>query len=83
MNLVKNICMSIVSETMVDAVIKNVQAEMQQADSRDSVHRVYRQARTWVRFHCHYAESCTEERSREINLLLKNMRWARLEELKL
>lgn len=83
MNLIEQLALEIVSEPMVDAVIKNVRAEMKQADTRDSVNKVYRQARIWVRFHCHYAESCTEERSREINALLKNMRWERLEDLKL
>lgn len=68
-------------EIMVTNVLMNVRKEMSELNDRDSINKLYRQARIWVRFHCYYANACTPEETREINRRLKNMRWDRLEDL--
>ena len=69
------------SEVMISNVLKRVEKEINEADNKDTVNKIHRQARNWMRYHCYYAEACSRERAREINHQLKAMRRVKLEEL--
>lgn len=69
------------SEEMINNVLNRVEAEFNEANNKDTINKIYRQARNWVRFHCYYAKACSELDAREVNYKLKHMRWERLEEL--
>ena len=69
------------SEVMISNVLKRVEKEINEADNKDTVNKIYRQARNWVRYHCYYANACTKERARDLNHELKSLRREKLEEL--
>lgn len=69
------------SDEMANNVLTKVKKEFSEADNKDTINKIYRQTRNWVRFHCYYANACTEDKARELNHEIKNMRWDRLEEL--
>lgn len=69
------------TETMENSVLTKVSEEFNNCESKDQVNKIYRQARIWVRFHCHFAKACSVEHSQELNQKLKVLRWDRLKEL--
>ena len=56
-----------------DKVVNKIEREMLNADSRDTISKLYRQARLWVRFHWYYEEQCGAEHALHINLELKRI----------
>ena len=48
-------------------VIIKVANEMYDAKDERTIHKIYRQARNWSRYHCYYAEACTPTRCRDLN----------------
>lgn len=68
-------------EEYINNVLDSVKAEMQRADSKDTVHKLYRQARIWVRFQCYYAHAFTLEESSIVNQKLKKLHKERLNQL--
>ena len=70
-----------VTDILEENVLKNTENEMRKAGNRDSVNKIYRQSRIWVRFHCHFAKGCSVEHSQELNNKLKHIRWNILKEL--
>lgn len=62
-------------------VIDNFRDEISSAYSMDTINKLYRQARIWVRFQKNYAGAFSGEDARCVNLQLKNIRWDRMEQL--
>ena len=56
-----------------DKVVTKIEREMLNADSKDTISKLYRQARLWVRFHWYYEEQCGENHAQQINLELKRI----------
>lgn len=69
------------TDEMENNVLTRVKREFDEADNKDTINKIYRQARNWVRFHCYYAKACTPEKAHELNEKLKNLRWDRLSQL--
>lgn len=63
------------------SVLGNVQYEFHRALSKDTVNKIYRQARNWVRYHWSFECACSREHAIKINSIIKKMRWERLKEL--
>ena len=59
----------------------NYYYELQKLTNKDSVNKLYRQARVWTRFSRAFAETLTPEESVEINGEFKRLRNERLEEI--
>ena len=59
-------------------IIKRTRADMFKATERDAINKIYRQARTWNRYHHFYAGACTYEKYRFLN---KRFKQARLDAL--
>ena len=68
-------------EEYINNVLDSVKEEMQRTDSKDTVHKLYRQARIWVRFQCYYAHAFTLEESSIVNQKLKKLHKERLNQL--
>lgn len=48
-------------------VLMNVALEFASADSRDTINKIYRQARNWARYHCYFANACEPKHCAELN----------------
>lgn len=59
-----------------EKVISKVARETKAAESSDTICKLYRQARLWVRFRCHYEGAITESHAEELHLELKRIRGA-------
>lgn len=68
-------------EELENTVLENVKQNFSELDNKDSINKLYRQARTWVRFMWVFGKAITQERSWELNGKLKQLRWDRLKEL--
>ena len=68
-------------ETIEENVLRNYERDIKKAYNKDSVNKLYRQARIWSRFHNVYAECCSDEHAFEIRKKLKEIRLNRLNEL--
>lgn len=68
-------------EEYINNVLDSVKAEMQRTDSKDTIHKLYRQARVWVRFQCYYAKAFSLEESSIVNKKLKKIHKDRLNQL--
>ena len=68
-------------EELENTVLENVKQNFSELDNKDSINKLYRQARTWVRFMWVFGNAITQERSWELNGKLKQLRWDRLKEL--
>lgn len=70
--------------TIVDTeekIIERYREEIFQMEDKDSINKLYRQARIWNRFHHFYADACTYERYYELNKTFKVIRWKALEKI--
>lgn len=70
--------MSIIEEYNV---IKHYRRDIYKVGDRESINKIYRQARVWNRFHYVYAAACTRERHLYLNQKFKNIRCEALKTL--
>lgn len=64
--------------TIVDTeekILERYREEMFQMEDKDSINKLYRQARIWNRFHHFYAAACAYERYCELNQIFQEIRW--------
>lgn len=61
--------------------LENVKIEFGKLTDKDSINKLYRQARIFVRCYWLYCEGCDKQHSWELNESIKLYRWRRLEEL--
>lgn len=73
--------MLVITEVMEANVLRNIKRDFENAQDKDAVNKLYRQARVWTRFHLVYAEACSVSDRTELNKKLNDLRWKRLEEL--
>ena len=64
-----------------ERVIKKYKLDIACCTNKDSVNKVYRQARIWNRFHHFYGECCSYERYTELNQTFKYVRLKKLKAL--
>lgn len=62
-------------------VLMAVKDEMSKTDNKDTINKLYRQARIWVRFHCLYAGACSKEDASILNERFKEIRRNRVDEI--
>lgn len=62
-------------------VLTNVAVEMRKATDKDTVQKIYRQARNWARYHCYYGAGCSPEICSELNQHFKLFKTYALKEL--
>ena len=68
-------------EEYINNVLDSVKAEMQRTDSKDTVHKLCRQASIPPRPPCYYAHAFTLEESSIVNQKLKKLHKERLNQL--
>lgn len=73
--------MYIINENITN-VVEKVGEEIAQAPDKNTVFKIYRQARNWSRFHCYYEKACSSDECKAINSIFKDMKNKKLEELK-
>lgn len=62
------------TDSLENSVVTKLSEEMSECVDADSINKLYRQARIWVRFHCFYAKACSPEHSQELNARIKDIR---------
>ena len=63
-------------------VLTNVEQEMRNAKSINTINKVYRQSRNWARYHCYFANACSPERCTELNKQFKVIKNDAIESLR-
>lgn len=62
-------------------IIARYSRDMSKLNDRDSINKLYRQARIWNRFHHFFGNACTYDRYLELNEIFKSTRKERFKEL--
>lgn len=62
-------------------IIDRYKNDMSKLNDRDSINKLYRQARIWNRFHHFFGNACTYDRYLELNEIFKSTRKERFKEL--
>lgn len=62
-------------------IIARYKSDMSKLNDRDSINKLYRQARIWNRFHHFFGNACTYDRYLELNAIFKSTRKERFKEL--
>jgi hypothetical protein len=62
-------------------IIARYKSDMSKLNDRDSINKLYRQARIWNRFHHFFGNACTYDRYLELNETFKSIRKERFKEL--
>lgn len=62
-------------------IIARYKSDMSKLNDRDSINKLYRQARIWNRFHHFFGNACTYDRYLELNEIFKGTRKERFKEL--
>lgn len=55
-------------------ILKNTRRDMYKSKDRDSINKIYRQARVWNRYHYFIGQACTRQKYEYINKKFKNYR---------
>ncbi len=63
-------------------VLERMSYEFSIANDKNTVEKLYRQARNWSRFHCYFAKACSPETCKKLNTKFKIMKNERLQEVK-
>lgn len=74
--------MCLVINENITNVVERVAKEISQASDKNTVFKIYRQARNWSRFHCYYENACTPDECKAVNSIFKDIKNKKLEELK-
>lgn len=64
-----------------DRIIARYKSDMSKLNDRDSINKLYRQARIWNRFHHFFGNACNYDRYLELNEIFKVTRKERFKEL--
>lgn len=62
-------------------IIARYKSDMSKLNERDSINKLYRQARIWNRFHHFFGNACTYDRYLELNAIFKRTRKERFKAL--
>ena len=65
---------------MVEKILLGIQSEMRKCSHIDELNKIYRHARIWVRYN-YVVSGVDKEYAKEVNEILKNMRWQRMKEM--